>query len=136
MGGGAIPILSNVSKIWDTIFNAWSVDDKNKSKEWLHYMTKEMNLNMSQNPIFASVNAYVSNVYVICISPLILFSCWNWKQDLLSFKKMYTLLGLSVIVIKWQCIKSMNVSVSYDFASKVSCPLKLKVEILRAIPID
>ena len=36
----------------------------------------------------------------------------------------YTLLGLSVIVIEWQYIKLTNVSVSYAFASKVSCPLK------------
>ncbi len=34
-----------------------------------------------------------------------------------------TLLGLSVLAIKWQYIKLTNISVSDAFASKVSCPL-------------
>ena len=37
---------------------------------------------------------------------------------------MYTLSGLSVMVIKLKHIKHTNVSVSHAFASRVSCPLK------------
>ncbi len=47
-------------------------------------------------------------------------------QNALSFKKMYTLLGLSCLVIKLQHKKWTNVSFAVVFVVKVSCVLNLK----------
>ena len=47
-------------------------------------------------------------------------SCWKYMQNALSFKKMYTLLGLSSQVIKLQYKKCTNISFAVVFVVKVS----------------
>ncbi len=59
-------------------------------------------------------------------------SCWNYVQNALSFKKMYTLLGLSRQVIKLQYKKQTNVSFALVFEVRVhvSCALNVPCQIL------
>ena len=54
----------------------------------------------------------------------ILFTCWEYMQNALSFKKMYTLWGLSCLGVKVEQQKWSNVSFIVIFLLKVSCILK------------
>ncbi len=65
------------------------------------------------------------------------FSVLKWMKNALCFKKIYTLWGLSWVVILWQLRNGMKVTFAVLFGSKVSCILNhnfnIKMEQARTI---
>ncbi len=62
------------------------------------------------------------------------FSFLKWMQDALSFKEIYTLLGLSWLFIKWHHRNRINVTFQVVFWLKGSCILKEKGTKLKRLP--